>query len=78
MRAGAVEQEDGSWQQAMCDELIGWLRQRNRQQDEAGLLQQIREAQQAGEQDKLMELLKRKQECGRKRTEFCDNMLKKE
>ncbi len=78
MRAGTVEQEDGTWQREMCDELVGWLRQRGRQQDEAGLLQQIREAQQAGDQEKLMELLKRKQECGRKRTEFCDNMLKKE
>ncbi|MCF6186059.1 MAG: DNA primase [Desulfobulbaceae bacterium] len=78
MRAGTVEQEDGAWQREMCDELVGWLRQRGRLQDEAGLLQQIREAQQAGDQEKLMELLKRKQECGRKRTEFCDNMLKKE
>ncbi len=78
MQAGAVEHEDGAWQQEMCDELIDWLRQRNRLRNEAGLLQQIREAQQAGDQDKLMELLKRKQECGRKRTEFCDNMLKKE
>ncbi len=78
MRAGAVEQEDGAWQREMCDELIDWIRQRNRLQDEAGLLQQIREAQQAGDQDKLMELLRRKQACGRKRTEFCDNMLKKE
>jgi len=78
MRAGTVEQEDETWHREMCDELVGWLRQRGRQQDEAGLLQQIREAQQAGDQEKLMELLKRKQECGRKRTEFCDNMLKKE
>ena len=78
MRAGTVEQEDGTWQREMCDELVGWLRQRGRLQNEAGLLQQIREAQQVGDQEKLMELLKRKQECGRKRTEFCDNMLKKE
>ncbi len=78
MRAGEAEQEEEDWQKAMCDELVGWLQQRNRQQDEAELLQQIREAQQAGDHEKLMELLKRKQACGRKRTEFCDNMLKKE
>lgn len=78
MRAGAGEGEDKAWQRQMCDELVSWLGQRNRLQDEASLLQQIREAQRAGDQGKLMELLKQKQECGRKRTEFPDNMLKKE
>lgn len=78
MKAGQGEAGDADWQRRMCDELVAWLHQRNRLQDEAGLLEQIREAQQAGEQERLMELLKRKQEFGRKRAESYDNILKKE
>jgi len=78
MHAGEGEGEDGTRQQEMCDELVNWLSQRNKLRDEAGLMQQIREAQQAGDQEKLLELLKLKQEWGRKRTGFSDNLLKKE
>ncbi len=78
MRTAGDAAMDEARQREMCDELVYWLGQQNRQQDEAGLLQQIREAQMAGQQGELMKLLKRKQEYGRKRTEFYDNMLKKE
>jgi len=78
MRAGEREDEDRIRQQEMCDELVNWLSQRNRLQDEAGLMQQIRESQLAGNQEELLELLKLKQEWGRKRTGFSDKLLKKE
>jgi DNA primase len=77
MRAGEIEEDDDSGPEMMCRELVIWLTQRNNLQDEAGLMQQIREAQQAGDQQLLAELLQKKLECGRKRTGFCDNMLKK-
>jgi DNA primase len=78
MRAGEREGEDRARQQEMCDELVTWLSQHNRLRDEAGLMLQIRESQQAGDQEKLLKLLKLKQEWGRKRTGFSDNLLKKE
>lgn len=78
MREGQDEKNDDTWQRSMCDELLCWLEQQNRQQDEAGLMQKIRVAQQTGNQGELMELLRRKQESGRKKTKIYDNMLKKE
>jgi len=78
MNAGGIEGREGSTQQEMCDELVSWLRTNNRQRDEADLLERIRVAQQAGDHETLMELLQRKQECGRKRTGFCDKLLKNE
>jgi len=78
MRSGEGQGEDGARLQEMCDELVNWLSQRNRLRDEAGLMQQIREAQQAGDQERLLELLRLKQEWGRKRMGFGDNLLKKE
>ena len=62
----------------MCNELKSWLREEQRGREEAELLRRIREAQEAGDREKMMELLRRKQECGRKRTGFCDNLLKNE
>lgn len=72
----AAEDEAGS--RAMCSELIFWLNEEKRLLEEADLLQRIRVAQESGDQEKMMELLRRKQECGRKRTGFCDNLLKNE
>ena len=73
---GATGDETGSHD--MCNELKSWLREEQRVLEEADLLQQIRVAQEAGDREKVMELLRRKQECGRKRTGFCDNLLKNE
>jgi DNA primase len=70
MGAGGCESKEGAEPQTMCDELVCWLRENNRQRDGADLLEQIRTAQQAGDHETLMELLRRKQECGRKRTGF--------
>lgn len=50
----------------MCDELVQWLRGEKKQRDNRRLMQQINEAQRAGDQELLMELLKQKQEMGKK------------
>lgn len=79
MGIGGREGREGAEQQEMmCEELVSWLRENSSQRDEADLLEQIRMAQQAGDHETLMELLRRKQECGRKRTGFCDKLLKNE
>ncbi len=78
LRAGNGTAEDDSGSRAMCKELLAWLQEERRLQEEAELLQRIREAQAAGDREKMMALLRRKQECGRKRTGFCDNLLKNE
>jgi len=75
VREQAPGEEDEAEQ--MCREVIGWILLEKEQKNEADLMRQIMEAQQAGDQEMLMELLRRKQEQGRKRTEFYDNMLKK-
>ena len=69
---------EGDEPERQCRELVAWIRQQVGRHDEAELLRQIMEAQQSGDQEKLMSLLRRKQESGRKRAEFYDNMLKKE
>ncbi len=61
----------------MCDELLAWLADIRGRHDAANLLEQIREAQQSGDQGKLMELLKKKQEVARKSTSATANQLKK-
>ena len=78
MEAGNVAAGDETESCDMCKELKSWLREEQRVLEEANLLQQIRVAQEAGDREKVMELLRRKQECGRKRTGFCDNLLKNE
>lgn len=79
MRAGEGHEggEDGAGPREMCDELLHWLTQQGCQRNEAVLLQQIREAQQAGDHEKLIYLLQQKQDCGRERINNTDNMLKK-
>ncbi len=78
LEAGTRAADDETGSRAMCSELISWLNEEKRLLEEADLLQQIRVAQESGDQEKMMELLRRKQECGRKRTGFCDNLLKNE
>jgi len=75
--AEAPLDEDGG-ARAMCDELVRWLAEEKLQRQEAELLRQIREAQANGDSELLRTLLRKKQECGRKRGNFCDNLLKNE
>ncbi|ADW19068.1 DNA primase [Desulfobulbus propionicus DSM 2032] len=53
-----------------CDELLQWLHQEQQRRDGAALQEQINLAQQHGNAELLMELLRRKQEIGKKRTGF--------
>ena len=70
-------EEDGD-ARAVCSELIHWLKEEKLQRREAELLRQIREVQANGDTELLRKLLREKQECGRKRKSFCDNLLKNE
>lgn len=63
---GDGEGEDG-WARQMCDELLGWLYEEKRIKRGASLLQRIKEAQEAGDDTLLMELLVQKQEMGKNR-----------
>jgi len=71
-----LESEEGP--RKMCEELVCWLIEEKLQRREADLLSQIREAQANGDTKRLMSLLRKKQECARKRKNFCDNLLKNE
>lgn len=60
--------EDGKGEQGprqMCDELLVWLRMERRQRESADLLRRINEAQQAGDTEMLMVLLRQKQDIGK-------------
>jgi len=59
----------------LCDELLAWLESVRRQQDGASLQQQINKAQQAGDTELLLELLRKKQEVAMKNSVFDDNLL---
>jgi len=50
----------------LCDELLAWLKTARRQQDGANLQEQISQAQQAGDTELLLELLRKKQEVSKK------------
>ena len=62
----------------LCDELLAWLESVRRQRDGAILQEQINQAQQAGDTELLMELLRKKQEVAKKNSAFRDNLLKEE
>ena len=57
--------EDEQGPRIMCNELLSWLQAQLNQRKGADLLQQINEAQQAGDQERLMKLLQLKQEMGK-------------
>ena len=61
----------------LCDELLAWLKTVQRRQDGADLQEQISEAQQAGDTELLLELLRKKQEVIKKNAINVDNLLKK-
>jgi DNA primase len=63
--AGAVD-EDGQRGRDLCDELLLWLKSTLRQRDGASLQKLIHEAQQAGDFERVGELLKEKMEVIRK------------
>lgn len=60
----------------MGEELRQWLLAARQRQDGADLQEQIRRAEQLGQTEQLMELLRRKQEMERKRISFSFNLLK--
>jgi len=78
MEAARTPPEEDGGPRIMCEELVRWLEKEKLQRQEAELLERIREAQAKGDSKLLMELLREKQECGRKRSCFCDNLLKNE
>jgi len=79
MEAGQLSFEnDANGPQAMYEELVHWLQEEKLQRREADLLRRIREAQANGDSELLRELLLEKQKCGRKRSIFCDKLLKNE
>jgi len=76
MRGPAGGDDHETQGRALCDELLAWLKSVRRQQDGAMLQKQINEAQQSGDTELLMELLRKKQEIAKKNTTFADNLLK--
>jgi DNA primase len=78
MEAARTPPEEEGGPETMCEELVRWLDEEKLQSREAKLLERIREAQAKGDSELLMALLREKQECGRKRRCFCDNLLKNE
>ena len=78
MEASQSPLDEESGPEAMCGELVRWLVEEKLQRREAELLQRIRKAQANGDSELLMALLREKQECGRKRSDFCDKLLKNE
>jgi DNA primase len=62
----------------LCNELLAWLQSVRSQQERAILQQEIREAQQAGDTELLMQLLQKMQEVAKKKSVFADNLLKEE
>ncbi len=74
---GSAEGEDHETQgRALCDELLAWLESVQLQQVGATLQKKINEAQQSGDTELLMELLRKKQEVAKKNSTFADNLLK--
>lgn len=77
MRGPEGESEDDEMQgRELCDELLNWLNSVRRQQDGAVLQKQINEAQQSGDTELMMELLRKKQELVKKNSVFTDKLLK--
>ena len=75
---GPIGESDNELQgRALCDELLAWLKTDRRQKHGANLQEQINEAQQAGDIELLLELLRKKQEVSKKNSENVDNLLKK-
>ena len=75
---GPVDGSDDEQQgRALCDELLVWLKSVQRQKHGADLQEQISEAQQAGDTELLLELLRKKQEVSKKNAINVDNLLKK-
>lgn len=66
--AGGTIETDGSEDKGrqMCDELLHWIAGQKQQQESAGLMQRINAAQRSGDTELLMELLRQKQEMGKK------------
>ncbi len=61
---GSAE-DPGQEARQMCSEVLRWLQAEMRQQEGAGLQEQINEAQRSGDTELLMKLLARKQEMGK-------------
>lgn len=59
------EEEDEDRGRRMCDELVAWLHRERQQKEHAELMRQINEAQHAGDNELLMQLLRQKQLCGK-------------
>ena len=76
---GPVEGSDQELQgRELCDELLAWLKTTQRQKDGADLQEQISEAQQVGDTELLLELMRKKQEVTKNNSINVDNLLKKE
>lgn len=58
-------EEDENRGRRMCDELTAWLRKEQRDRENAELMRRINEAQQSGDKELLMQLLRQKQALGR-------------
>ncbi len=77
MRGPAEDPDNEQQGRELCDELLAWLKTVQRQKDGASLQEQIRQAQQAGETELLLELLRKKQDFLKKNEINADNLLKK-
>jgi DNA primase len=74
---GAMDGEDYDTQgRALCDELLVWLETVRGQRNSENLQERIIEAQEKGETELLLELLKKKQKIVVKSSLFVDNFLK--
>jgi len=77
MRGPEGDWEDDEMQgRKLCDELLNWLNAVRRQQEGAVLQKQINEAQQSGDTEQMMELLRKKQALIKKNSIITDNLLK--
>lgn len=77
MRGPAGDIDNEQQGQELCNELISWLQSVQRQQITAELQQQINKAQQSGDTERIMQLLKMMQEITRENNVIPDNRLKK-
>ncbi len=75
MRGAVGDGETEPEGQALCNELLAWIKSVQVQQDRANLQKLINEAQQAGETELLLNLLREKQEVAIKNPLFTDNSL---
>ena len=74
---GAMEDDDPDTQgRSLCDELLVWLESVRGQRNRENLQEKINEAQEKGETELLLELLKKKQKIVAKSSLFVDNFLK--